>query len=87
MEYIAYLHKDPKSDFGVSFTDFPGCVTAGRTLDEARRMAEQALALHIEGMAEDGEAIPKPSIEAIDRLAGEAGRRARPMSCALLSAG
>lgn len=61
MDYIAYLHKDTKSDFGVSFPDFPGCVTAGRTLEEARRMAVEALALHIEGMAEDGEAIPEPS--------------------------
>jgi predicted RNase H-like HicB family nuclease len=58
MEYIAYLHKDSKSDFGASFPDFPGCVTAGNTLEEARRMAAEALALHIEGMAEDGEAIP-----------------------------
>ena len=31
MEYIAYLHKDRKSDFGVSFPDFPGCITAGKT--------------------------------------------------------
>jgi len=61
MEYIAYLHKDRKSDFGVSFPDFPGCVTAGRTLEEARRMAAEALAFHIGGMAEDGEAIPEPS--------------------------
>ena len=61
MEYIAYLHKDRRSDFGVSFPDFPGCVTAGKTLEEARRMAVQALALHIGGMAEDGEPIPEPS--------------------------
>jgi predicted RNase H-like HicB family nuclease len=61
MEYIAYLHKDRKSDFGVSFPDFPGCVTAGKTLEEARRMAPEALALHLQGMAEDGETIPEPS--------------------------
>jgi predicted RNase H-like HicB family nuclease len=61
MEYIAYLHKEPKSDFGVSFPDFPGCVTAGRTLEEARRKASEALSLHIAGMIEDGEKIPKPS--------------------------
>jgi predicted RNase H-like HicB family nuclease len=60
MEYIAYLHKDRKSDFGVSFPDFPGCVTAGKTLDEARLLASEALAFHIEGMIEDGEAIPEP---------------------------
>ena|SRR5271165_4047338 len=61
MEYIAYLHKDRKSDFGVSFPDFPGCVTAGRTLEEARQMAIEALTFHIKGMNEDGAAIPKPS--------------------------
>jgi len=61
MEYIAYLHKDPKSDFGVSFPDFPGCVTAGKSLDEASRKAPEALAFHIAGMIEDGEKIPKPS--------------------------
>src|SRR5260370_14620300 len=61
MEYIAYLHKDRDSDFGVSFPDFPGCVTAGRTLEEARRMAAEALALHIAGMIEDGEMVPDPS--------------------------
>jgi predicted RNase H-like HicB family nuclease len=62
MEYIAYLHKDRKSDFGVSFPDFPGCVTAGKTLDEARRMAVEALSLHISGMMEDGAAIPEPAV-------------------------
>lgn len=59
--YIALIHKEADSDYGVSFPDLPGCVSAGVTLDEARAMAEEALALHIEGMVEDGEAIPEPS--------------------------
>jgi predicted RNase H-like HicB family nuclease len=63
---IALLHKDPKSDHGVSFPDLPGCITAGRTLDEAPAMAADALALHLQGMIEDGEAIPGPSsLEAV----------------------
>jgi predicted RNase H-like HicB family nuclease len=61
MEYIAYLHKDKRSDYGVSFPDFPGCVTAGRTLDEARAMAVEALELQMRGMLEDGKTLPKPS--------------------------
>ena len=69
MDYIAYLHKDRKSDFGVSFPDFPGCVTAGRTLDEARRLAAEALAFHIRGMLEDGESVPEPST--IDDVASD----------------
>src|SRR3569623_920965 len=59
--YIGLIHKDAGSDFGVSFPDLPGLATAGTTLDEARDMAEEALAFHLEGMAEDDEAIPEPS--------------------------
>ena len=65
-EYIALIHKDADSDYGVSFPDFPGCVTAGVDLDDARRMAEEALHLHLEGMEEDGDPIPEPSsLEAV----------------------
>jgi predicted RNase H-like HicB family nuclease len=67
MEYIAYLHKDKGSDFGVSFPDFPGCVTAGRTLEEARELAVEALTLHVAGMIEDGDALPEAST--LDQLA------------------
>jgi len=64
--YIALIHKDPNSDYGVSFPDFPGCVTAGSSIDEAKDMAQEALALHIEGLVEEGEALPEPSsLEAI----------------------
>ena len=59
--YIAVVHKDPKSDFGVSFPDFPGCITAGSSIDEAKDMAHDALSLHIKGMIEDDENIPDPS--------------------------
>ncbi|MGB9408396.1 MAG: type II toxin-antitoxin system HicB family antitoxin [Terracidiphilus sp.] len=69
MEYIAYLHKDKNSDYGVSFPDFPGCITAGSSLEEARTMAVQALAFHVAGMREDGEVIPKPST--LDDLHGD----------------
>lgn len=73
MEYIAYLHKNKNSDFGVSFPDLPGCVTAGRTLEEARRMAAEALTLHIAGMLEDGAKLPEPST--LDQLAGDPAMR------------
>lgn len=64
--YIALVHKDDGSDYGVSFPDLPGCVTAGTSLDEARVMAEEALALHLQGLDVDGEAAPEPSsLEAI----------------------
>lgn len=58
--YIAILHKDNDSDFGVSFPGFPGCITAGSTLEEAKDMAREVLPFHIEGMLADGDAIPEP---------------------------
>ena len=61
MQYIAMIEKDSKSDFGVIFPDFPGCVSAGKTMEEAISNASEALDLHIEGMLEDGEALPQPS--------------------------
>jgi predicted RNase H-like HicB family nuclease len=71
MDFIAYLHKEPRSDFGVSFPDFPGCVTAGKSLEEARQMAIEALAFPVQGMLEDGDAIPAPS--SLDQLARKCG--------------
>jgi predicted RNase H-like HicB family nuclease len=65
-EYIAVIHKDKNSDYGASFPDLPGVITVAEKLEDLRGMAEEALALHIEGMAEDGQALPSPSsLEAI----------------------
>lgn len=71
--YIGLIHKDADSDFGVSFPDFPGCISAGATLDEARSGAEEALALHIEGMIEDGLRLPEPA--ALEDIMKDAANR------------
>lgn len=64
--YIGLMRKEPGTDFGVNFPDFPGCITAGETMDEAYRLAAEALAFHVEGMTEDGLPIPEPSaLEAV----------------------
>jgi len=69
--YIALLRKEARSGFGVEFPDFPGCVTAGRTLEEARRMAADALRLHVDGLLEDGVKLPVPS--SLDCIAEDPG--------------
>jgi len=67
-EYVGIVHGDGCSGFSLSFPDFPGCITAGRDMPELQRMAEEALAFHVEGMLEDGEVIPEPSpLEAVMR--------------------
>lgn len=72
-QYIGLIHKDPGSDYGVSFPDFPGIATAGTTLDDARAMAEEALVFHIEGLIADGEPIPEPS--SLDTIMGDPDNR------------
>lgn len=59
--YVALVHKEADSDFGVSFPDFPGCVSAGATLAEAAAMAAEALNGHVDLMTDEGEMIPDPS--------------------------
>ena len=57
--YIATMHKDDDSCYGVSFPDFPGCCSAGNTAEEAYINAIQALHGHVELMTEDGDDIPE----------------------------
>jgi predicted RNase H-like HicB family nuclease len=59
--YIALMRKDPDSDYGIEFPDFPGCVTAAEDMEHARELAEEALRFHIEGLLSDGEILPRPS--------------------------
>jgi len=60
-QYIATVHKDQDSDYGVQFYDFPGCITAGKTIEESQTMANEALIGHLTLMIEDGDTIPAPS--------------------------
>ena len=69
--YIALIHKEPDSDFGVMFPDMPGCVSAGKTFVEAVHMGTEALAAHAEGLRRDGDPVPPPRTLEEIRAAGE----------------
>lgn len=56
--FVGIIHKDKGSDYGVSFPDFPGCVSAGRTMQEAFEMAREALQGHVDVMYEHGDLLP-----------------------------
>lgn len=64
--YPALLVKDAgtgeTAGIGVVFPDFPGCVSQGDDFAHAAEMALEALAVHVEGMVEDGEELPEPSV-------------------------
>ena len=66
--YIALVHKDEGTSYGVSFPDVPGCISAGDTFEEAVANAAEALAGHFAAMRADGDAIPVPrTFEALKR--------------------
>jgi predicted RNase H-like HicB family nuclease len=65
--YPAIIERGPDG-FGVFFPDLPGCVTAGATIQEAARGAEEALNGHLSVSAEHGDPVPDPSdLDAIER--------------------
>ena len=61
--YIALIHKDPDSSYGVSFPDVPGVITAGDTLEEALEMGAEVLRFAFE----DWEG-PRPTPRSLDAL-------------------
>ena len=59
MRYPVVIHKEDKSDYGVTVPDLPGCFSAGGTIDEALIQVVEAIQLHLEGMLIDGDLIPE----------------------------
>lgn len=58
MLYPIVIHKDPKSNYGVTVPDLPGCFSSSDTIDNALVEATEAIECHLEGMLMDGEQIP-----------------------------
>ncbi|NMY03691.1 type II toxin-antitoxin system HicB family antitoxin [Pseudomonas sp. WS 5059] len=59
MKFPVVIHKDADSDFSVTVPDVPGCFSAGTTFSEALENVREALALHLEGLVADDEALPQ----------------------------
>lgn len=58
--YIAIVHQEGDSAYGVTFPDAPGCFSAADEIDDLFAMATEALELWAEGMREDGLPMPEP---------------------------
>ncbi|MBS1183565.1 MAG: HicB family protein [Proteobacteria bacterium] len=63
---VALIHEEENSSFGVSFPDFPGCVSAATNLNDAIARAAVALAAHVRNMGQNNEALPV--IRTIDEI-------------------
>ncbi len=62
--YTVIYEPQPEGGYTVAVPALPGCVTEGDTLDEARRMAEDAIRTYCESLLKDGAALPPDVSEA-----------------------
>jgi predicted RNase H-like HicB family nuclease len=63
MTYTVLIEKGPTS-YGAYVPDLPGCVAVAETREEVERLIQGAIEMHLQGMREDGEAIPEPTVSA-----------------------
>ena len=69
--YVALIHKEDDSCYGVSFPDLPGVITGGDTIEEAMEEAAEVLQFAAEGWTNpDGSTGFKPP-STIDQLQGD----------------
>lgn len=59
MKYAVVIEK-AGGNFSGYVPDLTGCISTGRTITETESNLRKAIALHLEGMREDGEPIPQP---------------------------
>ena len=60
MRYAIVIERAEKN-YSAYVPDLPGCVATGDTVGEVEQLLREAIALHIEGMRKDGDAVPEPS--------------------------
>ncbi len=61
MKYGIVIEQGPHN-LSAYVPDLPGCVATGATLDETKMHLRQAIEAHLNGLREDGEPIPSPSV-------------------------
>ena len=59
--YLILIEGGPPSNYSAWSPDLPGCVATGDTVEDVERRMREAVAFHLEGLAEDGIPIPEPS--------------------------
>lgn len=57
-DYTVIFEEVEEGGYAVRIPALPGCFTFGDSLEEARRMAKEAIQCHIEGLLKDGEPVP-----------------------------
>lgn len=63
LRYNIILRPEPEGGFTVLVPSLPGCITYGRNLEEARRMAVDAIQGYIVSLQKHQEPIPQTDAE------------------------
>jgi len=63
MRYLVVVEKT-ENNYSAYVPDLPGCIATGATPEDVQRNIREAIALHVEGLREDGLAIPEPQTQA-----------------------
>jgi len=50
-----------EGNYSAFVPDLPGCVATGGTIPEVEQRIREAIQFHIEGLREDGLAVPEPA--------------------------
>lgn len=61
MKYAIVIEKAPDSNYSAYVPDLPGCIATADTLEELRRLMQEGIEFHLQGMREDGMPIPEPT--------------------------
>lgn len=59
-EYLVIIEK-AENNYSAYSPDLPGCVATGNSKEETLQMMREAIAMHLEGLKEDGLPVPPPS--------------------------
>ncbi len=67
LQYTVVFDKG-EDGYTITVPALPGVVTGGRTIEEARGLAADAIRCHLESLAKDGEPIPVEQAVEVERL-------------------
>ena len=65
MKYRVLLQPDEDGQFVAEVPALPGCISQGKSRDEALRNVKEAIALYLESLQAHGDAVPPPIQEEI----------------------
>lgn len=60
VSYTVVIEK-AAGNYSAYVPDLPGCVATGDSEDEVAQLIREAMAFHLEGIVEDGQAMPRAS--------------------------